>query len=263
MARTPTEWLSFLVECADLADDISRHYFKSGQLHCVTKKNKSFVTDADLEVETKLRELAKDKHPELAVLGEEFGVCVEAAPLKFVIDPIDGTANFLRGIPLYASLLAIEQNGEIVAGVVSAPSTNERWWASAGNGAFYNGELMTVSKVDKLEEAQSFYGGLFGLEADGRPDGLMALLKKTYRQRGFGDYYAHCLVAMGCGEFAVDYGLSPWDVAPLLILIKEAGGTATDLTGPAGLYSKIFITTNKRLEPMVLDHLSLVSTPSE
>ena len=257
--RSPQEWLSFLLSCADEADEISTHYFRGGQLKPITKKNKSFVTDADLEVEKKIRETASAFDNALQILGEEYGSCPKDAPLKLVVDPIDGTANFMRGIPLYATLLAIEIEGEIVAGVVSSPAAHERWWAVKEGGSFYNGDQIQVSQISDLSQAQSFYGGLYGLETEGMPDGLLPLLEKTYRQRGFGDYYAHALVAMGCGEFAVDYGLNPWDVAPLLILNKEAGGTVTDLTGPAGLYSKVFISTNGVIEDQVKSHLTLVS----
>ena len=141
------------------------------------------------------------------------------------------------------------------SGLVSSPVTRDRWWATKGGGSFYNGNQIRVSSVDTLSESQSFFGGLYGQETRNQPSKLLPLLEKTYRQRGFGDYYAHVLVAMGCGEFAVDYGLNPWDTAPLKILLEEAGGVVLNLDGRADIYSSVFISSNKAIADTVLSEL--------
>lgn len=216
------------------------------------KNNRTPVTQADLEAERKIREFAVATHPELALCGEEYGGCPQDAPLKFIIDPIDGTQNFIRGIPFFASLLAIEEKGRIIAGLVSAPATRERWWASTGSGSFYNDTPIYVTKGNKLEESQCFHSSMFGQEALGAPSGFLPLLAKTKRQRGMGDYYAHVLVAMGCGEFAVDFNLNVWDMAPLKIIVEEAGGKVTDSLGKDTIYTHTIISSNGLLHDTVV-----------
>ena len=227
---SPTEWLSFLHELADQAKDVALHYFES-TLEVDFKNDRSPVTKGDLEIERFIREQVTLRYPTLDILGEEHGQCPEDAACKLIIDPIDATSNFMRHIPFFATLLAIEIDSKIVAAVVAQHATGDRWSASLNGGAFKNGESIAVSKVDTIEDSQAFHGGLFGREARGDFESLMRLLKNTRRQRGIGDYLAHTLVAEGCGEFAIDFGLAPWDIAPLGLIITEAGGTVTQVNG--------------------------------
>ncbi|MFC1752133.1 inositol monophosphatase family protein [Thermoproteota archaeon] len=259
MAKKNQDWLEFLIQCADIADDISSHYFKAPGLTIIKKLDTTPVSQADLEIEKKLRKFAKESNPDMALLGEEFGPCDEHENLVFIIDPIDATQNFIRGIPLYATLLAIQLNGEVIAGLVSAPQTRDRWQAVKDKGSFHNEMPIHVSKINTLSESQAFHGSLYGTEAKQRPKTAFNVLKKTYRQRGFGDYYAAMLIAMGCGEFALDFGIKPWDVAPLKIIVEEAGGVVTNLNGDFNLYSQDYVYSNNQFHNEIL---SILTTPT-
>lgn len=247
------DWLQLLENLADIADPIALHFFKKASLKVEEKDNMTPVSEGDLAIEKEVRRVLAETYPNLSVLGEEFGSCPQDAPFKLIIDPIDGTSNFIRGIPIFAALLGLEVGGEIVAGIVSAPATKDRWSACKGHGATHNGVPIHVTAVDKLSESQAFYGGLFGKEARGNRENLLRLLSQTKRQRGIGDYYAHTLVAMGCGEFAIDFGLAPWDLAPLGILVEEAGGKVTQVNGePFSPYTQSILTSNGLVHEAVI-----------
>ena len=224
-------WLNFLMMCADEADAITDHYFRKSQFKIQEKPDLTPVTQADIEAEEKIRQLVQRYYPELPILGEELGSCPEDADIKLIIDPIDGTKNFIRGIPHFATLLAIEKNKKIIAGLISAKATGSRWWASLGNGAFYNGQPIRVSSVNRLADALVFHGSLYGPEARVGTEKLLKLLSKSPRQRGVGDYLMYTMVACGWGECSVDAGLKPWDLAPMAILLNEAGGKVSLLDG--------------------------------
>ena len=147
-------------------------------------------------------------------MGEEYELSQETATIKLIIDPIDATSNFVCGIPIFACLLAIEKNKEIIAGVVSNGVSKERWVASLNGGSFYNEQPIQVSSVRAIAESQAFFGSLYGREARGNVTQLQRLLSKTRRQRGIGDFLMHMWVANGYGEFGIDFGLKPWDLAP-------------------------------------------------
>ena len=255
--QRPAEWLSLLHRLADSADEIGYHYFKkaqSMQLSVSHKDNRTPVSEGDLAIEKEVRSIVSSEVPELEILGEEFGACSKEAPLKLIIDPIDATSNFIRGIPFFACLMGIEVSGSIVAGMVSSPATKERWWASKGGGSFQNERPLQVSTIKELSNAQAFHGGLFGNEARGDFGKLMHVLSKTRRQRGIGDYLAHVLVAMGCGEFAIDFGLAPWDLAPLGILVEEAGGHVSDISGQTfSVYGNSIVSSNGCLHSEVIE----------
>lgn len=247
------QWVQFLLECAQEAKDIALHYFNLSTLQVEIKSDNSPVSQGDTELETLLRRHVESKFPTLSILGEEHGQCPLDAPFKFIIDPIDGTSNFIRGIPFFGTLLAIEIHGELVAGLISAPATGDMWWAGKGQGAFHNGKRCQVSKISTLAESQAFYGSLYGREARGNTPQLLQLLSKTKRQRGLGDFLMHTYVAMGCGEFGVDFGLKPWDIAPLGVIIPESGGTITHLDGsPFTAYGQSIVTSNGLLHQDVL-----------
>jgi histidinol-phosphatase len=243
---TPQDWLDFLLRLADEAAPIAHRWFRRDDLDVSLKADRSPVTVADLEIERAVRSAALAAHPGLGLIGEEYGVTAARAT-NLYIDPIDGTANFARGIPIFASLLAIEVGGGIVAGVVEAPALGTRWYAARGCGAWRNGRRIRVSTVDEIAQAQVFHGGIAGSERTGDLPGFLPLLRASGRQRGFGDFYQHVLVAEGAGEIAIDVGLSPWDIAALTVVVEEAGGRATTLAGTRDVRGGSLLTTNGRL----------------
>lgn len=243
---TPRDWLDFLLGLAARAEPIARHWFRRDDLDIAVKADRSPVTEADLAIERELRTAALTIHPELGLIGEEYG-STATKRISLIIDPIDGTANFARGIPIFATLLAIRVEQQIVAGVVTAPALGTRWHAARGCGAFRDERPIRVSTIDRLDEAQVFHGGMAGAERTGELPGLAALLRASKRQRGFGDFYQHVLVAEGAGEVAIDVGLAPWDIAALTIVTEEAGGRATTLTGDRDIHGRSLLTTNGRL----------------
>lgn len=250
-----TNWLPLLSEIADLAEPIAMKYFTATDLQIDIKSNMTPVSQGDLEIETAIRNLIKDKNLNLTVIGEEHGKTEGNPKQKLIIDPIDGTKNFIRGLPFFATLLAIEENGEVVAGLISAPATGDRWHAEKGNGAHHNGKKIQVSTIDKLETSLALHGSIFGSEASDNPEKVLSLLKKTYRQRGFGDYYPHMLVAQGLGEFAIDFKLQVWDIAAIKIIIEEAGGKMTDTSGNPSIHSGNLISSNGKLHDLVLEEI--------
>ena len=214
-----------------------------------------FVTQADQQVEKQIRQALQAAYPEDGFFGEESESDVQQGQAFWAVDPIDGTRNFIGGLPFFASLLAIEEKGEVIAGMVSAPATGERWWAAKGKGSMYNGQPISVSTISTLKDAQAFHGSLYGCEASKKPEGVLNLLKQTARQRGMGDYYAHMLVAMGCGECAIDFNLKVWDMAPLKIIVEEAGGKLTDVTGKNSIYNGNVVSSNLVIHDAVLQAL--------
>ncbi len=253
---TPEVALEFLLELADDADPLAMRRFRATDLQIETKPDTSLVTEADLAIEELVREKVRAHHPELVVCGEEHGQEPDSGAGRLWVDPIDATANFARGIPIFATLLAIEVEERVIAGVVSAPGLKTRWWAARGLGAQRNGKPIRVSRVSELSLAQAFHGSLGGFEAPELPPGHRTLLEATRRQRGFGDFYQHVLVAEGAGDLALDPVVKPWDIAPLTLIAHEAGGRATTLTGSEDLHAGNLVTTNGRLHAQVLATLA-------
>ncbi|PYO96114.1 MAG: histidinol-phosphatase [Gemmatimonadetes bacterium] len=247
----PADWLPLLTELADRADKLARRWFRAAGLRVAEKPDLSPVTEADQAIEAMARKLVREKHPELGVLGEEEGEAAGTAETRLIIDPIDGTRNFVRGIPVFATLLAIETGGEVVAGVVSAPALAARWHAARGSGAFRDGRRIAVSRIESLEHAMLFHGNLGPGEA-GPPPGIAGLIARVERTRGFGDFYQHMLVAEGAGEIAVDPVMHPWDIAALQVIVEEAGGRATSLSGERSTYATSLVTSNGLLQETIL-----------
>jgi histidinol-phosphatase len=250
-------WLPLLHEIADRADAIALGHFRMHDLAVEMKPDRSPVTAADRAIEAATREVVRARQPDLGVLGEEDGleegVGEEA---RLIVDPIDGTRNFVRGIPVFATLLAVEQRGTVVAGVISAPALHRRWHAARGAGAFCGERRLRVSAVGTLAEAQLFHGSVGGL-GEGNPlPTLLTLAQHVERTRGFGDFYQHVLVAEGAGEIAVDPVVQPWDIAPLLVLVAEAGGRCTSLAGERTIYGGSLVTTNGVLHEAALKELA-------
>jgi len=252
---SPTDWLPFLTELADGADELALRWFRAAGLRVQEKPDLSPVTEADHAIEAMARKRVRKAHPELGVMGEEEGEAAGTARTRLIIDPIDGTRNFVRGIPVFATLLAIEHGGEVVAGVASAPALGARWHAARGGGAFRDGRRIGVSRSTALERALLFHGNLGPGEA-GPPLGIGGLIARVERTRGFGDFYQHMLVAEGAGEIALDPVMQPWDIAALQVIVEEAGGRATSLRGERSIYATSLVSSNGTMHQAILDTLT-------
>jgi len=223
--------LRLALELADAADAVTVAGFGSADLAVEAKADSSPVTAADRAAEETMRLLLARERPGDGVLGEEFGDAPGGR--RWILDPIDGTANYLRGIPVWATLIALEQAGEIVVGVVSAPLLSRRWCARRGGGAHLNGTPLRVSTVPCLADALLSYNAQVTFEECGYgPQGL-ALSRRCRRTRGFGDFWSHLLVAEGAADLGVDPIAAVWDLAPLQVIVEEAGGRFTDFAGAA------------------------------
>jgi histidinol-phosphatase len=236
------------------SDAVALRHFQRG-VSVTSKPDGSPVTAADREVESLLRRRIAEAFPQHAVLGEEEGGGLDPHAPTWVIDPIDATKNFIRGIPVWATLLALVVEGEPVVGVASAPAMGERWDAARGLGARRNASPITVSGVASLADAHVLHGGLdWFRQTPGGWDLLARLAERAWRTRGFGDFWMHLLVAGGMAEVAIERDLEPWDVAPLACIVAEAGGRMTSWRGDPVLTSGEALTTNGLLhaELMVL-----------
>jgi histidinol-phosphatase len=233
--------LAFALELADLADSLSLPRFRALDLQVDTKADLTPVTDADRAVERALRERIAAERPEDGVLGEEEGD--GGGSVRWILDPIDGTRNFSRGIPVWATLIALERNGEIVCGVVSAPPLRRRWWAVRGEGAFVDGAPIRVSTIAALDDAV--------LSATYASD-LAVLEPRAWHARGFGDFWQHMLVAEGSVDAALDAELAIWDYAAPSLVVTEAGGRVTTLDGGALEPYKRIVSSNGLLHDEVL-----------
>jgi histidinol-phosphatase len=244
MVTKPPEWLALLTEIADQADKIALHHFRKEDLRVHKKPDMSPVTEADRRIEGMARMLCRSRYPELGICGEEEGETSGSRETRLIVDPIDGTKNFVRGIPIFATLLAIEEGNEIIAGMASAPALRTRWYAARGHGAFRGKHRLTVSAVNRLADAQIHHGGLSAPDGTRPWPHLLTLAKHAGRSRGFGDFYQHLLVAEGAGELAVDPIVYPWDVAALQVIVEEAGGRATTVAGQRSVYGGNLVTSN-------------------
>lgn len=238
------EWLTLLHDMADQADDIALRLYRATDLRVEEKGDCSPVTEADRAIEERARQVISRRCPEAGVFGEELGETAGSSEVRLIIDPIDATRNFVRGIPIFATLLAIEVEDEVIAGVVSAPAMGLRWSAQRGRGAHSGSRLLRTSEIGTLAEAQLFHSNIGGTGEPGAPEGMLGLMNRVERTRGFGDFYQHMLVAEGAGEIAIDPVVKPWDIAPLQVIVEEAGGSATTLTGERTIYGGSLVTSN-------------------
>ena len=255
VTHQPADWLPLLTEIADQADEIARRLFRSKALRVEEKPDLSPVTEADRAIEAIARALVRERHPALGVLGEEQGDTTGSAETRLIIDPIDGTRNFVRGVPVFGTLLAVEAGGGVVAGVASAPALHARWHAARGAGAFRDGHRLHVSGIRELRHATLFHGNLGPGEA-GPPAGVMSLVRAVDRTRGFGDFYQHMLVAEGAGEIAVDPVMHPWDIAAVQVIVEEAGGRASGTSGEHSISAGSLVTSNGLLHDAALRALA-------
>jgi histidinol-phosphatase len=242
--------LTAAVEAARAAGEVALKYYRGG-FEVTIKPDKSPVTQADREAEQVIVETLKAAFPHHGFLGEEF-VAQGSQDVRWIINPIDGTRNFVRRVPIWAVLLALEERGEITAGVVLNPVTGDLYTARKGQGAFANGERIRVSEVSALSRALLVHATLSLIRKAGCWDGFVRLVDATDMQRGFGDYLDYVLVAEGKAEIAVEADLKPWDLAPMKILIEEAGGRFTDFSGAPTIYSGTALATNGALHDRVL-----------
>jgi histidinol-phosphatase len=237
--------LELALRLADAADAISLPHFRSG-LAIETKPDLTPVTEADRAVEAELRRLLADERPDDAILGEEEGA-VGSGSRRWLVDPIDGTRNYARGIPIWATLIALEADGVVQLGVVSAPVLGGRWWAERGAGAFASGEPIRVSAISTVGEAVLS----FSIEND-----VPALARRAWHARGLGDFWAHMLVAEGAVDGAVDGPVSEWDLAAVQVIVEEAGGRFSDFDGEARIDSGTAVTSNGLLHDELLATVS-------
>lgn len=236
---------------ADAADAITMRHFNSRSLVIETKADRTEVTIADRDTEHAIRNMIAIERPEHGVLGEEHGVIASQSASRWIVDPIDGTSNYVRGVPIWATLIALESSGELVVGMVSAPALNRRWWAIRGGGSFADGRPIQVSKVRELHHAFLSYSE--GPWADrGMRRGIDDLRGQVGRERAFGDFWQHMMVAEGAIDVAVEAIVSLWDLAAIQIVVEEAGGTFTDLGGVAQPGGGSAVSTNTLLHRDVL-----------
>jgi histidinol-phosphatase len=249
--------LELALELADIADGISAARFRAIDLVVDTKPDTTWVTEADKAVEAALRDTLAGERPGHAVLGEEDGATGDPdAPWRWIIDPIDGTSNYARGLPVWATLIALEHAGEMVIGVASAPAMGRRWWASRGDGALADGAPIRVSEVAAIEDAHLSSDGFDSWERHVGNEKFMALVRRVWRTRGFGDFWQHMLVAEGSVDIALEPAVSVWDLAAIQVIVEEAGGRFTDLTGAPRADGGTACSTNGLLHDAVLEALA-------
>jgi len=252
--------LALAHELADAADEHTLARFRALDLRVRAKPDLTPVSDADTAVEAAVRRTLASRRPGDAVLGEEEGLVGEG-PRRWVVDPVDGTKNFVRGVPVWATLVALEIDGSVDVGVVSAPALGRRWWAARGLGAHAGpsrarSSVLRVSAVTDLADASLSYSSLTGWQAQGRLPGLLDLSQRVWRTRAYGDFWSHVLVAEGAVDASFEPEVSLWDLAALQPVVEEAGGRFTDLSGARTPAGGSVVCSNGALHDEVLAALS-------
>ena len=245
---------------ADDADSLSMSRFKAQDLQFSAKPDSTPVTEADTAVEQSIRRTLARTRPRDAVHGEEFDDTGES-PRRWIIDPIDGTKNYLRGGPVWATLIALEVDGQVRASVVSAPALNRRWWATEGGGAYTGRSIMNatelrVSRVEKLEDSSLSYSDIAEWVDTGKGQGFVNLMRDSWRTRAYGDFWSYMLVAEGAVDVACEPELELYDMAALDVIVREAGGRFTNLAGENGVSGPGALATNGLLHDAVLGYLN-------
>jgi histidinol-phosphatase len=249
--------LEAALDAARVAGQIALRYFRS-DVRVMRKADQTPVTQADQEAEAAIVDRLRPAFPDVGFLGEEFGA-QGSQSRRWIVDPIDGTKNFVRGIPYWATLIALEEEGDVTLGVVHSPATGELYWARRGQGAWVDGVALRVSPVDRLADAMLVHSSLNLLRPlDGGRcwDGFVRLVERTDRQRGFGDYFGYTFVLRGQAEVMLEADVKPWDVAPFKVLFEEAGGRFTDFAGQPTIYSGTALASNGRLHADLLAALN-------
>ncbi len=256
-AFVPSAWVQLAVAACDEADVLAMRAYR-GTREVSTKTDGTLVTSADREIERLIRQRIHAAHPEHGLIGEEYGPEGADRSVRWYLDPIDGTSNFVRGVPIFATLMAVERAGILEAAIVSAPALRARWLAWRGGGAWsVSGDgrpsRLSVSTIATIPEAHLLYGSPSLLRASAALPGLDAVLGAAWRERGFGDFWGHMLVAEGAAEGMIEYGLAAWDIAAPMLIVREAGGHCTDLQGKSELHGRGgFVSANARIhEPLL------------
>src|SRR3954447_22716167 len=244
---------------ADDADSITTSRFKALDLHVMSKPDLTPVTDADQAVEELIRRTLSRVRSRDAITGEEQG-STGHSQRRWVIDPVDGTRNFIRGVPVWATLIALVVDDQVVLSVVSAPQLQRRWWASAGNGTWTGRSLLkatrcAVSDVRRLEDASLSYSSLHGWEERERLEDFLSLMRRCWRSRAYGDFWSYMLLAEGAVDIATEPELPLYDMAALDVIVREAGGRFTSLDGSDGPFGGNALATNGHLHDAAISFL--------
>jgi histidinol-phosphatase len=245
----PSTALDFAHELADIADAITMGRFRALDLHVETKPDLTPVSEADRAAEEAIRERVAASGRGESVLGEEFGD--DGGDVKWIVDPIDGTTSYVRGVPIWATLLALQREDVVELGLVSAPALGRRWWALRGEGAFARGERCHVSSISRIEDC-----AITTTSARRMPEGWRTLVQRAWSNRGLGDFWQYCLVAEGSVDIACDSVVQVWDYAPVQLLVEEAGGRCSTFAGDAPAGGGNFVATNGLLHDEAVSLLS-------
>jgi histidinol-phosphatase len=251
------EYSALLEAIAQQADAIAMRYFRADELRVDRKGDGTAVTQADRAVEEMARAKVAASGLAMDVLGEEMGgadsnAASKSGRARMIIDPIDGTEEFSRGIPTFGTLMGIERDGEIVAAMISAPGLHSRWWAYRGEGAYRDGKRLHVSNVTSLNKSMVFTTGTGPSKNASDQAKIRALLDAARNSRSFGGFWQHMLVAEGAIEAALDWTSKPWDLAPLGIIVEEAGGRSTNVRGERSIYTGQLVSTNGKIHEEVM-----------
>ena len=257
--RDLAAWLSLALELCDEADRLALRWYHR-EVPTARKPDRTFVTEADQAIERLLRDRIRSLHPAHGFVGEEYGEEDGAAGIRWYVDPIDGTHNFIRGIPVFGTLLAVEVEGELQVGVMSAPAMGERWYAGRGMGAWVVARdgvrrRARVSEVAAIEDAQLVRGSRKDDVASGLMPGYDSLVDACWRERGFGDFWGYALVAEGAAEAMFETGIHSWDIAAPTVIVEEAGGRVTDISGARDVGARSVIGSNGHLHEEILARL--------
>jgi histidinol-phosphatase len=247
-------WRDTALALCDEADRLSMAGFRR-DIALETKPDGSFVTEVDRSIEHLLRDRIRAAYPGCGLIGEEEGSDDAGASVCWYLDPIDGTHNYMRGIPIFATLLAVAVDGEVQLGVVSAPALRERWVAWRGGGAWRGSDRIAVSRIATIADGTLLYGSRTADMRSGLMPGLDATLAEAWRERGFGDYWGYMLVAEGAAEAMIETGAHPWDWAAPLVIVEEAGGRLTTASGERRIDGASAVATNGLVHGELLGRL--------
>ncbi len=250
----PSQFLKVALEAAKNAEEVITAYY-TDDMEVELKEDETPVTLADRGAEKVIRETIKQAFPDHGFLGEEYGTEEGDSPYVWIIDPIDATKNYIRKIPIFGTQIALMKGDDLILGVSNAPLLNELLYAESGSGAFLNGEPIAVSSVTQPEAAMICHGGLRWFTEKGIFPGVYNLINKVARSRGFGDFYMYHLVASARADVVVEAAISVWDIAAITVIVREAGGTVTDIQGrPITKDTDSLVATNGVLHDAILDY---------
>lgn len=260
-------WVEAALGWCDAADAVALEHFRANPA-TERKPDRTFVTVADTAIERLLRERIAADFPAHGVVGEEYGTEADDAAVRWYVDPIDGTHNYMRGVPVFGTLLAVERDGELQGAVISAPALGERWHAWRGGGAWSTSlrdgavRRIAVSRIDTVEDASVLFTSETEIARSARAPGLRGLLAAAWRERGFGDFWSYTLVADGAAEAMLEVGLKPWDAAAPWLLVEEAGGRVTTFEGERDWHAPTILATNGLLHERIRSMLAARQEPA-